>query len=747
MKKTIYFAAALFLCALGAFAQQNPDSTKTKNLEEVHINAFRASTNTPIAFSNLSRKELTVNNFGQDLPTLLSLTPSLITTSDAGAGVGYSGIRIRGTDANRVNITINGIPVNDAESHNVYWVNMPDLASSVSNLQIQRGVGSSTNGAGAFGASINMSTETLTAQPYNEVNVSYGSFNTSKLTWRGGTGLFAKNWAIDGRLSKINSDGYIQRAKSDLSAYFVQAGYYSDFTILKLISFGGQERTYHAWNGVPKDSLATNRTFNPAGAMALDANYMAIGKNFYPNQTDNYTQTNHQLHLIHSFDNNWSLNAAIHYTKGLGYFEEYAINQSFANYGINPIIIVNETITASNLIRRKWLDNNFIGTIFSVKYADDKIISILGGGINYYDGLHFGKVIGLDSVKNSLPISMNNEYYRSTGKKADANIYSKTNYQITNNFSGYLDIQFRHINYAIQGQNGEPWDGSLKNLNIHQQFNFLNPKTGFVYQLNENNRLFTSVAIGNREPTRASYTTETSEIPKSEHLTDYELGYNFSNKIVSLGVNLYQMNYKNQLVLNGKTNAVGEVLTSNVPESFRQGIEISLGAKITSWLKWTGNLTLSNNRITMFEEYVTTYDVNWAQIAPTVNSYKNSPIAYSPNISGNSNIDLNFDKLNISLQTIYVGKQYIDNTGSNDRALPAYTVNNIRIGYSFKVLKDKTLAIGILANNILNELYSSNALISYSSYTNDGKANTRYDSLNYFTQATSNFLINAVLKF
>jgi iron complex outermembrane recepter protein len=747
MKKISLLVVGLLMAGTVALAQQNPDSLKTIHLSEVQVNGVRATSVTPMTYTNVSKEEIAKQNFGQDLPYLLSLTPSIVTTSDAGAGVGYTGLRIRGTDASRINVTINGIPVNDAESHGVYWVDMPDLASSVAGLQIQRGVGSSTNGAGAFGGSINMNTETFNPKHYVEVNSSYGSFNTSKFTVKGGSGLIAKHWAVDARVSNLHSDGYVQRAKTDLSSYFLQGGYYSDKTIIKFLTFGGKEKTYHAWNGIPKDSLATNRTYNPAGHMAEDANWNPIGQNYYPNQTDNYIQTNYQLHLIQALSDAWTLNAALHYTKGVGYYQEYKVGQTFSSYGLNPIIQGTDTITGSNVIRQKWLNNDFYGGVFSVKYTGEKLALVIGGGANNYYGLHYGTVLSLDSVKNSLPVMVNQEYYRSYGNKTDANVYTKANYALTGGLNAYVDLQYRYIDYAIKGQNGESDYNSLGMLDIHQYFHFFNPKGGLNYLLNDNNKLYASVAVAHREPTRSNYTTDGSSLaPSAEQLVDYELGYLFRNQTFNLGVNAYMMDYRNQLILNGKINSVGEALTSNIPLSYRAGLEFSLGVKVTEWLRWNGNLTLSQNKIINYTEYVQTYDSVWNPTSQTVNKLGNTPIAFSPNVTGNSNLMFNFGQLSFALQTIYVGKQYIDNTGSDDRALKAYLVNNFRIGYLFNVAKIGTLGLNLMVNNVLNELYESNAWV-YSSYYNNGVTNTRTDLFGYYPQATRNFLLNVVLKF
>jgi iron complex outermembrane recepter protein len=748
MRKTLLKLSLFFLFSGSIFAQVNNQSdSATINLKEIEVNALRADANTPMAISNLDKGDISKTNFAQDLPYLLQNTPSLVATSDGGTGVGYTGLRIRGTDATRINVTINGIPMNDAESHGVYWVDMPDIASSVESIQIQRGVGTSTNGAGAFGGTINMNTDKVNKNYYGEVNTSYGSFNTSKIVLRGGSGLIAKHYAIDVRFSNIHSDGYIQRATTDLTSYFVQGSYLNDNTTIKFITFGGKERTYFAWDGVPKDSLSTNRTYNPSGHMAEDANGNPIGKNFYPNATDNYVQTNYQLHLTHSLSNEWKLNGALHYTKGIGYYEEYKVGQSYANYGLNPIINGNDTITSSNLIRRKWLNNDFYGAVAAVKYDSKKLSFVMGGGINQYLGQHYGNVIGLDSLKNLAPIKMNQEYYHSIGNKLDANVYSKVNYSIVDNLIAYADLQYRHIDYLIDGSNGETASSGLETVNFHPIFDFFNPKAGLTWKINDNHKFYSSIAVANREPNRSCYTTSNA-LPKSENLTDVEVGYELDLAFLKLGINGYYMYYNNQLVQNGQINAVGEYVVVNVPESYREGVELSSQAKITNWLSWGGNLALSQSKIKEFTEILNQYDANWNNVGLTQNVYHDTPISFSPNLTATTNLLLHFDRLDINWQLVYVGSQYIDNTGSADRSLSAYCVNNLRVGYTFPIGKT-TLAVNLLANNILNALYSSNAWVS--SYEapskDDPKVNQRYDMMGMYPQAPINFMGNIIFKF
>ncbi len=720
-------------------------------LDEMVVTGTRASSKTPVAYSNVDKEAIKKLNFGQDIPFLLSLTPSFVATSDAGAGVGYTGFRVRGTDASRINVTTNGIPLNDSESHGVYWVNMPDFASSLEDLQIQRGVGTSTNGAGAFGASLNMKTENIAMKPYTELNGSYGSFNTSKATFKIGTGLINNHWAFDARLSNIHSDGYIDRATTDLHSYFAQGGYYSRNTVVKLVTFGGKERTYHAWDGVPKDSLTTNRTYNPSGHMAEDDYGNALAP-YYKDQTDNYTQTHYQLMLTHAFNSSLNLNAALHYTQGEGYYEEYKVGRKLVEYGLTPFNYEGNLIKKSDLVRQKWLDNDFGGAVFSLNYKDDKLDLTFGGGANRYEGNHFGKIMWVKNYAGDAHFTPGQEFYRSTGDKTDVNTYLKANYSLAKGLNAYVDLQYRFIDYKIKGQN-DAWDWmteAMQVLDIHKTFNFFNPKAGLFYEINDNNQAYASFSVGHREPTRNNYTDGSiSDNPLAERLFDYEAGYIYKNPVFSFAVNGYFMDYKNQLVLTGKVNEIGEPLTSNISESYRAGIELMAGVKITDWLKWDGNMTLSENKIRNYSEFVDLYDEKWEWAGQVENKLGTTPIAFSPNLIANSIFTATYNGWSAALQSSYVDKQYIDNTGNNDRSLDAYFVNNIRLGYSFKPKGMKEIGLSLLINNILNEQYESNAWV-YSSYQQpdaNSSAMDRYESYGYFPQAGINVMASVSLKF
>lgn len=746
MKKVFIVFSGLFLSGSVAFSQQ--DSMRLVDLQEVQVLSTRATDVTPVAYSNLRKEEIKKQNFGQDIPFLLSLTPSVVATSDAGMGVGYTSIRVRGTDASRINVTANGIPINDAESQSVFWVNMPDFASSLEDLQIQRGVGTSTNGAGAFGASLNMKTENLSFSPYAELNGSYGSFNTSKLMAKVGSGLLHNHWAVDARISGINSDGFIDRASTNLFSYFLQGGFFGENTVVKLLTFGGKERTYHAWDGVPKDSLKTNRTYNPCGYMGNDAEGNPL---YYEGQTDNYNQTHYQLLVSHTFTPSLNLDGALYCTKGKGYYEEYKRSGSLAEYGLTPFVYQGVAVDKSDLVRQKWLDNTLGGGVFSLNYNKEKLSLTWGGGANKYAGNHFGKILWIKDYTGDASFSPGQEYYRGTGDKIDVDTYLKANYTLFDALHIYADLQYRFIDYKINGQN-DVWDwinNEMQQLDIHKQFNFFNPKAGLSYKINDFNRAYASFAVGHREPSRNNYTdAELNVKPTYEEMFDYEAGYTFANKTFSAGVNLYYMDYNNQLVLTGKVNEIGEALTTNIADSYRAGIELVAGVKILSWLKWNGNMTLSKNEIKNYSEFVDLYDENWEWKSQVENKLGTTPISFSPNVIANSIFSFDYRRWNAALQSNYVGKQYIDNTGSNERSLDPYFLNNIRLGYTFNPKFLKEIGVSLLLNNVLNEQYESNAWV-YSSYQQpdaNSSKNDRYEEFGYFPQAGFNVMVNVSIK-
>jgi len=726
---------------------------KNNSLQEITVTSLRATDKSPVAYSNLDKETLSKTNLGQDIPYLLAQTPSFVASSDAGTGIGYTNFRIRGTDAARINITINGIPYNDPDEQGAYWVDVPDLASSIENLQVQRGVGTSTNGAGAFGANISMQTENYATKASGEISTSYGSFNTQKATVKASSGLLNNHWAIDTRLSSVTSDGYIDRATANMKSYFIQAGYYGEKTTIKLLTFGGTEKTYHAWDGIDSYALPTleyPRTYNPCGYMGKDANGNPL---YYKNQTDNYIQRNYQLLGVHAFSSELSLNIGLHYTRGDGYYEEYKRKQSLATYSLVPFDLNGTIVGISDLVRQKKMGNDFGGGVFSFNYQKNKLSAQFGGALNNYWGKHWGDVIWVKNYVGSiLPTT---EYYRSKVNKLDANVYLKVNYEILPKLNVYADLQYRHVGYKLQGTNDQ-WDdaiGGMQILDVDKTFNFFNPKAGLFYHPNTYNDYFVSFAIANREPTRTNYTDGSkSTWPTYESLYDTEVGYKFHNNVFSVGANAYFMYYHNQLILTGKINDIGEALTDNIAKSYRSGIELTGSVKPVNWLRWDASVTFSYNRITNFTETVSVVDADWNPTGESVtNIYHNTPIAFTPTLLGNSMITFTKGNFEAGLQSVYVGKQFVDNTGKADRQLPDYFLNNLRLTYSVPVKGLRGLVFTVLVNNLLNKMYISNAWSS--PYIDQNMANPVYNQStpvnNYFgayPQAGRNFLAGVTVK-
>ena len=720
------------------------DTLRVIDLQEVEVVSTRATKTTPVAYTNIGKEELKERNVGQDLPYLLSMTPSALTTSDAGAGIGYTSIRVRGTDGTRINVTANGIPVNDAESHNVFWVNLPDFASSVKDMQVQRGAGTSTNGAGAFGASINMQTGELAMEPYAEFNGSYGSFNTHKETFKVGTGLIKDHWAFDLRLSDIGTDGYIDRASVGLNSYYLQGAYYADNTSIKFIAFAGREKTYHAWNYASKEEMELyGRQYNSCGYMYTAEDGTMY---FYDDQTDNYTQKNYQLLFNHTFTPQWNLNIGLHYTKGDGYYQEYKTNRKLVEYALQPFQWGDEWVKKSDLVRKKAMDNGFGGGIFSVNYRNNRLNASLGGGLNHYDGHHFGRVLWVKNYQGE--VSPDHEYYRNKGTKTDGNIYLKADYGLTDKLNVYADMQYRHIDYRIKGTN-DKWnsltDEGLQQLDIDERFDFFNPKVGISWQMNRNSRLFGSFSVAHKEPTRNNYTDgKLFDHPKSERLIDYELGYTYANSWLNLGANLYYMDYKDQLVLTGELNEIGEPLAANMPDSYRMGVELMAGIRTNFGLSWDINATWSRNRIQNFTE--TLYENEDVSGAHWEINHGDTPIAISPDFLVNNTLSYRWKSWEASLQSQYVSKQYLNNACQEDQTLDAYFVSNLRLAYTFKLPFTKEITAGLTVFNLFNEEYENNGYAG-SGFYYDGGEKVRYNYAGYAAQAGTNVLGHLTIRF
>jgi iron complex outermembrane receptor protein len=701
-------------------------TASTRMAEEVTVTATRASSNSPTTFTNLSKKDIEKNNSGRGFEYLLEQTPSTVVTSNAGAGVGYTSIRIRGSDPSRINVTLNGIPMNDAEDQGVYFVDLPDLASSVDNVQIQRGVGTSTNGAGAFGASINIQTTTRRDSAYAEINSSAGSYGTVKNTVNVGTGLLNSHFTFDGRLSDMSSDGYIDRSGSTLKSFFLSGAYYGKSSVLRLNVFGGYEQTHQAWDGVPQDSvLHGNRKYNELGYID------ATGK-YYGNQTDNYNQNYYQLLYNQQINTQLSFSGALHYTKGYGYYEEYKNDASLSDYGVTPVIIGGVTISNTDLIRRLWLDNDFYGATYNFNYKPNtKLDVILGGAYNEYKGRHYNNI---EWTQQSTNIPQDFEYGRNTAKKTDFNIFSRAEYHFGNVLL-YGDVQYRHIGYSFLG-----YDQNLKNVQQQVALDFFNPKAGITYQLTDNSNVYASVAVGHHEPNRSNYVNSSpTSRPKLEQLTDFEAGYRTAQSNFSAGINGFYMLYKDQLVLTGALNDVGEAIRTNIPDSYRAGIEATGKVKIAQQLSWAANATISVNKVKNFQQFLYNYDTDKMDAT----QYTKTDIAYSPNFIAASTISYQpIKNTEIAFISKFVSQQYLDNTSTQSRTLPKYFVNDVRLNYNFKFKGVKNIGIGLLVNNVFSAKYQSDGA-TYPDIEGGVVKNYNY----WFAQAPINFLASLNLRF
>ncbi len=712
--------------------------------EEILISATRAKAKTPMAYTNVTSEEIDRRNMGQDIPFLLQLTPSFVVTSDAGAGVGYTNFRIRGTDLNRINVSVNGIPLNDAESHGTWFVDQPDLASSIENVQVQRGVGTSTNGAAAFGASINLQTNSLRKDVYGEFSSAAGTFNTFKNTLSAGTGLIDDKFTLDVRLSKITSNGFIDRASSDLKSFFVSGGYYSNNSIIKVNIFSGFEETYQAWNGVPSvrlnNDLEGMKRYGDHSLYSAEETQHMINSDSrtynlytYENQVDHYQQDHYQVHFTHKFSPYVNFNTSLHYTYGRGYYESFKDGEDFKDYGLQNIDLGTELIESTDLVNRKWLDNDFYGLTFSLNYNYLQSDFTLGGGYNVYDGNHFGNIIWAQYFGD---VDYNYEWYKNNGLKKDLNFYAKYNYKLNDNLNLYADLQYRRIDYDVEGI-----DDKLRDLTQSHDFNFFNPKFGVFYQPTVNQELYLFYAVANREPNRAAFVNYPSgyESPVNETLKDLELGYGYTSSIFAFSANYYLMSYKDQLVLTGQINDVGAPIMVNVDKSYRTGVELETGIRLFKKLKWNSNSTFSLNKIKDFTEFVDNWDTGEQQSS----NLGTTNLAFSPNFVGNSQFIYSPVKdMNLIFVSTYVGKQYIDNTSNDDRVLEAYFINNIKADYSFKTDLFREVTLHLMVNNLFDHEYETNAWVY--SYHLGGE---RFKMDGYYPQAGIHFMFGVDFKF
>ncbi len=712
-------------------AQESPqitsqDTLKVETLDEVLVHAVRVDADSPITHSNLDKKELEKRNLGQDIPYMLNYLPSVVTTSDAGAGVGYTYIRVRGSDASRVNVTLNGIPYNDSESQGTFWVNLPDFTSSVQSLQLQRGVGTSTNGSGAFGASLNMLSDAVSNEAYGEIANSFGSFKTQKHNVKFSTGLLSDHFELAGRLSTIKSDGYIDRASSDLKSYFLQAAFVDRNTLIKALVFGGKNVTYQSWNGLEDvEKLKNDRTYNTAGMYTdQDGNVQ-----FYDNEIDDYAQNHYQLLWNERFDNNWSTNVSFNYTRGLGYFEQYKEDQKFKTYGFEPVIIGSDTINKTDIIRRRWLDNHFYAANANVNYKNNKVDFTGGAFYSYYTGDHYGEVIWARYASNS---EIRDRYYDGNGKKNEFTVFSKATYRINEQWSVFGDLQGRFLNYKTTGITSD-----LVLMEIDENYSFFNPKAGLTYKFDPLSQFYFSYGKAHREPSRNDYE---QGITKPEKLDDFELGWRFASSKTKVNTNIFYMNYKDQLVLSGELNDVGAALRTSSGKSYRLGLEVDAEIQLLKNLRTLPNIALSTNKNV---DFVASLDGELVNLG-------NTNISFSPSVVAGNMLEYSpLKKLQIGFLSKFVGEQFMGNIDSEASKLNSYFINDLNIIYTLDGLPwIKEVAFSALVNNIFNVKYESNGYFyTYpDDYSNPGTVTT-VEGAGYYPQATINFLIGATVKF
>ena len=736
--------AVFAVCKISA--QEVADSVTVHRIEAVAVTAVRAAQHQPIAHSSLTSSDIAAMNYGEDMPSLLSRLPSVVMTSESGTGIGSTALRVRGVDPTRINVTMNGVPMNDAETHSVYWYDTPDVVSSVGSLQLQRGIGTSTNGTGAFGASLNMATQPLSTEFCGSASLSYGSFNTNKESVAIESGLLGGHWAVAGRLTHIGSDGYIERASSQQYSYLFQAAYYGGRTMVKLLSFGGRARVYLAYTGLTAEEMAENRRRNVEGEImgylhdaAGNIRYDDSGDpvmgvvGYYDDHTDNYLQINNQLLVSHIFNDKWTLNATLHYTRGDGYYQNYKNDQKLSKYGLQPIRVSNVDVVRSNLVRRKSMFNNFGGMVASMNYRSDKLSASVGLAANMYDGAHFGEILEMQRVDSFEPM----EYYRNKTRKYDADIFAKVDWQAARSLNVYLDVQYRHITHLISGVNDNFDDvtSSMQRLDIERRYNFVNPKLGVTFS-RKGHTVYGSVAMGQKEPTRNNFTDiRSGEYPTAEMMIDGELGYRYESKMISAGVNLYYMYYHDQLVLTGELSDTGELLSRNVPRSYRRGVELMLAVSPLRWLTFEANATLSQNHILNYTDYID--EVPFFRGRTTI-SYSPSVIAGGAVLFAVKGFDARFD-------VRYVGSQYMTNGQYDDLRLDPYTVADLHLAYTLSSKRVTRVRFGVALNNLFNAEYCSNGYGG--SWLEGATLADRKSWAYYFPQAKFNVLANVTVNF
>ena len=737
MKRLFIFpATAIFAVCLqvASAATIFTDSLKLYSIEGINVVATRATERTPVPHSELSQSQIESCNYGEDIPSLLGLLPSVVISSESGTGIGSTSFRVRGTDPTRINVTLNGVPMNDAETHSVYWYDTPDLISSVGSVQLQRGVGLSTAGTGAFGASLSMTTIAPQTKFSGRASLSYGSFNTQKQEVALSSGILGGHWTIDGRVSHLSSDGYIDRASSNLSSYLLQAGYYNTKTSVKLLSFGGVAKVYLTYTGVTADQLSTDRRYNSEGEIwgykpTADGGmeYTVVG--YFDDHTDNYTQINNQLILNHRFSERWQLNATAHYTYGNGYYLNYKNDQKLSKYGLDPISVGTATVSRTNLLRKKSMANHFAGLVTSATYTTSALTLTFGGSASIYDGVHFGSISALELVPDFLEA----EYYRNTTAKYDTSLFARGEFALTPSLNLYADIQYRHITHIIAGVNDnfDPTIGAMQRLDIERHYNFFNPKLGVHYTPAKGHALYLSAAVGQKEPTRNNFTDiREGEYPTAEQMLDIEGGYTFENKVVTAGINLYYMLYRNQLVQTGELSDTGELLSRNIPKSYRRGVELTIDFSATKWLTLGANATLSQNHIIDYVDYIDDIAFNRGK----------TTIAYSPAVIAGAYIQSDIKGFTARLSSRYVSKQYLTNGQYEDLSLPHYCTSDLNLSYTFGRVR-----VGIKITNLFNAHYCASGYGG--SWLEGATLSDRKSWAYYFPQATISALANVTVRF
>lgn len=744
MKRNFTFSLLLFLSA-GVLHGQNrsvesSDSIRLYELQSIEVTATRATPQTPVAFANLSQEEIARHNYGLDVPSLLALTPSMIATNETGIGIGGTSMRLRGTDATRLNVTINGVAMNNPDSHSMYWYDTPDLASSVGDMQVQRGAGTSTNGTGAFGGAVNMTSSSLSTEFGGDFSMSYGSYNTNKQAVHLSSGLLGGHWLVDARLTHIGSDGYIDRGATDLKSYQFQAAYYGGNTVVKLLSFGGKAKTYLTYNGVSKEEMELyGRRYHTSGQYVTSDGPFVLEDgthvNYYDDQTDNYLQLNNQLILNHRINARWSMNLTGFYTYGYGYYKQYKDDAWLMGYNNLPT-----EIEQADLIRQKKMENHFGGLNASFNYTARNLDLVFGGSYSFYGCPHWGT---LDWVEGLKPEEHTDRWYDNNVEKLDANLFAKVNWQLARGLNLFGDMQYRYVRYHAWGSN-DNYDWStleMQPVAVDKEYHFLNPHLGLSYDFAKHHNLYFSFAIAQKEPTRSDFTdrymfsSDKETLPSSETLYDYELGYRYKAPRLQLGANFYYMKYRDQLIPTGMVNDSSDALNVNVPDSYRLGVELSVAWQVTRWFTLGANATFSSNKI---EDYV-----DLLSESPTYGQNLGSrTIAYSPSTIVNGFLDFHVKGFEAVLRTNYVSKQYLTNNEIEALTLDSYTVTNLDLAYTLPCKGLKSVRLGLTIYNLYDARYSSNAY-GYS-YMWDGQ---RYDEAYYFPQAPLHVLANVTVKF